>query len=100
MLRAKIAPHNNLLHNELVDLFEEEPIVPASSPWPSPDADLLGGGDDWWLVACMDLAPRPLARLRRGLPERRGGHRRPRRQYRARPGLSRLPLLDVLASLH
>lgn len=28
--------------------------MPVSSPWPSTDADLLGGDNDWWLVACMD----------------------------------------------
>ena len=33
-----------------------EPDAPASggTPWPRPDADLLGEGPDWWLVACMD----------------------------------------------
>lgn len=34
----------------------EDPDVAAPIPphWPNSEADLLGGGTDWWLVACLD----------------------------------------------
>ena len=43
-------------HNERVDLREEplDDLDPVSA-WPSAEADLLAGDDDWWLVACMDF---------------------------------------------
>lgn len=53
--QVDVDKHEDSSHNDLMDPFDEPPGMQIpSSPWPSPDADLLSGDNDWWLVACMD----------------------------------------------